>query len=88
LKRMERKRRNGEEEPSQLEQLIVALVNREEFKYDYESVKNLTVYQFYRSFYQIIHKVNYDNLMTGAYTGNVDTTKIKKSELSWLETKE
>lgn len=88
LKRLERKRRNGEEEPSQLEQLIVALVNREEFKYDYESVKNLTVYQFYRSFYQIIHKVNYDNLMTGAYTGNVDTTKIKKSELSWLDTKE
>lgn len=86
MKRLERKRQRGEEETSQLEQLIVALVNREEFKYDYETVKNLTVYQFYRSFHQIVHKVNYDNLMTGCYSGNIDTTKINKSELSWLET--
>lgn len=88
MKRLERKRQRGEEEPSQIEQLIVALVNREEFKYDYETVKDLTIYQFYRSFYQIVHKVNYDNLMTGCYSGNIDTTKIKKSELSWLETKD
>lgn len=87
MKRAARKQKNGDDE-SQLETIIVSLVNREEFPYNYETVKDITVYQFYKSFYQIIHKVNYDNLMTGCYAGTVDTTKINKKELTWLDFKD
>ena len=83
LKRKRRKAKNGEES-SQLDDTIIALVNREEFPYDYESVRGISIYQLYASLYQIAHKVNYDNLMTGCYAGTIDAKSIDKKELSWL----
>ena len=69
---------------SQLEQLIVALVNTEEFKYDYESTRNLSIYQFNESVRQIIHKVDYNNRMHGVYAGTVDPKGFSHDELNWL----
>ena len=68
-----------------LEKLVVALVNRPEFKYNYEQVDHLTIYQFNQSFEQIKTSIHFDNTMIGVYAGTVDTSKIKdRSCLSWL----
>lgn len=74
------RRRKG----SELEELIVAMVNTEQFKYDYQSVLDLTIYQFNVSVQQIVRKVHYDNLMFGAYTGHVDLKEINQDDLNWL----
>ncbi len=68
-----------------LEKLVTALVNRAEFKYNYEQVNHLTIYQFNQSFEQIKTSINFDNTMIGVYAGTVDTSKLKdKSCLSWI----
>ena len=81
-KKMQRNKNRSTE--SQLEQLIVALVNTEEFKYDYESTRNLSIYQFNESVRQIIHKVDYNNRMHGVYAGTVDPKGFSHDELNWL----
>lgn len=71
-----------------LEKLVVALVNRPEFKYNFEQIDTLTIYQFTQSFEQIKTSINFDTTMIGVYAGTVDTSKIKdRSCLSWLPTK-
>lgn len=71
-------------ESSQLEQLIIAMVNTEQFKYDFESVRNLTIYQFNECVRQIVSKVNYDNRMFGVYSGTVNVKELSQDELNWL----
>ena len=67
--------------------MVIALVNRPEFKYNYEQVNNLSIYQFNQSFEQIKASITFDNTMIGVYAGTVDTSKIKdKSCLSWIST--
>ena len=68
--------------------MVIALVNRPEFKYNYEQVNNLSIYQFNQSFEQIKTSITFDNTMIGVYAGTVDTSKLKdKSCLSWLPIK-
>lgn len=86
---LERKRqRRNAQKPYQpyLEKLVVALVNRPEFKYNYEQTGQMTIYQFSQSFEQIKTSINFDNTMTGVYTGTIDMSKIKdRSCLTWLQ---
>lgn len=69
---------------SELDDYIVALVNTEGFKYDFDSVRDLTIYQFNRSLQQVLKKTNYDHIMQGYYSGNVDIKKISQDSLNWL----
>lgn len=69
---------------SQIEQLIVAMVNTQQYKYDFESTRNLTIYQFNESVEQVIKKVDYENRMHGVYYGTLDVKNLKKDELNWL----
>lgn len=78
------KRNKNKKQDSQIEPLIVAMVNTQEFKYNYDQVKSLSIYQFNESVQQIIHKVDFNNKMLGVYTGNLDTKKLKQDELNWL----
>lgn len=78
------KRRKRRKEKSQLQQLIVAMVNTEQFKYDFRGVRDLTIYQFNESVRQIQHKIDYDNKMHGIYAGMVDPKKINQDDLNWL----
>lgn len=80
-KKLKRSSRNKD---SQLEPLIVAMVNTEQFKYDYDGVLNLTIYQFNECVRQIIKKVDYDNRIFGIYSGTISAKDIKKDELNWL----
>ena len=56
-------RRKNRKEDSQLESLIVAMVNTEQYKYDFEGTRELSIYQFNESVRQVIKKVDYDNRM-------------------------
>lgn len=88
LERKKQKRNARKTYEPYLEKLVVALVNRPEFKYNFEQVENLTIYQFNQSFEQIKTSINFDNTMIGVYAGTVDTSKIKnRSCLSWLPIK-
>ncbi len=82
-RRKQKKRRKAEEE-SQLEKLIVGLVNTSEFPYNYADVRELSIYQFNQSLWQITHKINYDNIMHGVYAGTVDAKELSQDNLTWL----
>lgn len=69
---------------SQIEKYIIALVNTAEFPYDYNSVLDLTINQFYASLHQIVKKIKFDNLMIGCYAGTVDMKEMDQKELSWI----
>lgn len=85
-KRKARRRRNRVEE-SDLESLIVAMVNTEQFKYGYEGTLELSIYQFNESVRQIIKKVEFDNRMIGIYSGTVSAKDLSPDELNWLKHK-
>lgn len=86
LKNLERMRKRKEFEQSEFEKLIVALVNNEKFKYNYESIKTLSIYNFYQSFQQIQHEINFNNVMRGVYAGTIDTSKLQdRNVLSWVK---
>lgn len=84
-KRAMRRRRSVQK--TGLEELIVSLVNSEQYKYNFEETRSLTIYQFYSSLHQIVRKTNYNNLMIGYYTGSIESKHIKQSELNWLTSK-
>ena len=86
IKQAKKKARRKRKRKSQLDALIISLVNTEQFKYDYESVRDITIYQFNQSVRQIGHKIDFDNLMRGVYAGTVDTKKISSDKLTWLTT--
>lgn len=81
------KRAKNRKTESQTESLIVALVNAPEFKYDYQTVRDLTIYQFNKSLYQIVNRVDYNNRMVGIYTGNINPKDMGQDDLNWLTTK-
>lgn len=80
-------RRRKSVQKTGLEELIVSMVNSEQYKYNFEETRSLTIYQFYSSLHQIVRKTNYNNLMIGYYTGSIESKHIKQSELNWLTSK-
>lgn len=85
--RLKQRRAARRERESQLEDLIVAMVNTEQYKYGYEGTLDLTIYQFNASVYQIVKKINYDNTMIGCYAGTVNIKDLNQSDLNWLSSK-
>lgn len=82
--RRKRNRRRNHQKVSQLESLIIALVNTEQFSYDFESVQKMTIYQFNESVRQVIKKIDYDNRMHGIYAGTVSLKDMSQDDLNWL----
>lgn len=85
--RIKQRRAARRRNKSQLEDLIIALVNTEQYKYDFEGTLGLTIYQFNACVYQIIKKINYDNTMIGCYSGTVNIKELSQDDLNWLSTK-
>lgn len=81
------KRRRNRVEDSQLETLIIAMVNTEQYKYDFETTKSLTIYQFNESVRQIINKVDYEHRMHGVYAGTIDAKELSQDDLNWIKHK-
>lgn len=71
---------------SQIEDFIIALVNTSEFSYNFETVRDLTIYQFYASLHQISHKIRYDNSMVGYYAGTIKFEDLPERDRSWIQT--
>lgn len=82
--RKKQNRRKRDKFQSQIEEVIISLVNTPEFPYNYESVLDLNIYQLYASLRQVNKKINYDNLMIGVYAGTVNTKEIDHQELIWM----
>ena len=83
-KRAAREKQSTAHNLSPLESLIVSVVNTAEFSYTYESVLDLTIYQFNVSVRQISNKIRFDNLMIGCYAGTVQAKELSNKELSWM----
>ncbi len=81
----EKQRRNrNRKSTSHLESLIVAMVNAEQYKYDFEKTRELSIYQFNECVRQVIKKVDYDNKMYGVYTGHINAKELSQDDLNWL----
>lgn len=85
--RIKLKRHRDRKEDSQLESLIIALVNTEQFKYDFDGTRELSIYQFNESVRQIMKKIDYDNRMYGIYTGTLNPKDFSQDDLNWLTRK-
>lgn len=64
--------------------MISAMVNREGFKYNYQTVQDLLYGQFMDACARLQVVVATDQLISGIYNGTVDGKKIKKSQLDWM----
>lgn len=85
--RAKQRRNRNRKEDSQLETLIIAMVNTEQYKYDFESTRGLSIFQFNESARQIINKVDYEHRMYGVYTGTINAKELSQDELNWLKHK-
>ena len=82
--RKKMRRHQNRVEDSQLEELIVALVNTEQFHYGFADVRDLTIYQFNESLRQVIKKIDFDNRMHGVYAGTISAKDMSQDDLNWL----
>ena len=73
---------------SLINSMVISLVNTEEFSYKYSEVYDATFYQLLKSFAQIQKKKAACALYQGSMSGFVDTSKINKSNFSWIYEKE
>lgn len=48
-------------------------------------IGNLTIYQVYDGFYRMENIDHYNGILTGIYTGNIDSSKIKLQESAWTK---
>lgn len=78
------KRKHGKQVKSHLETLITAMVNAPEFKYNFETVRNLSIYQFNESVRQVLKRVDYDKRMIGVYAGTIKVKEMNQDDLNWL----
>lgn len=72
---------------SQFEDLILAMVNTSEYHYNFDSTRELSIFQFNASVRQVIKKINYDNTMIGCYAGTVKAKELNPDQLNWLTNK-
>lgn len=63
--------------------IVSALVNTSGFKYDYASVMDLHISQFFDAFYRINKIQDAQNIMNGIYSGCIDSKKLNKDVLDW-----
>lgn len=83
--RRRQKRAKNKPKSSHLDDYIIALVNTEQFPYNYETVRNISIYQFYVSLNQIAHKIKFDNTMTGYYAGTIKLDDLAPADRTWIQ---
>lgn len=89
IERAKKKAKRAAKKPYEpfLEPLIISMVNSPEFPYSFETIKNLTIYQFMCSVLQVPRRIHYDNLMHGVYVGMIDAKQLDKDDLNWMNAK-
>ena len=79
---LERELRNGKKSSSVLDGVILLLVNNCNFKYNFETIGQITIYDLYACLRQIYSDREIDGLMSGYWSGNVDLKKVDNSKLN------
>jgi len=69
---------------SHLWPIISSMTNCVEFKYRYDDVWTLPIGVFMDAVRRVNKQKDYNHIMLGVYTGNVDSKKIRKKELDWM----
>ena len=82
--RKQRARHKNDPYESMFHNGIISLVNTEEFPYTYESVFDLTIYQFTKSLIQIQGKKQACAMLQGSMSGFMDTSKIPSNHFQWM----
>ena len=84
--RKEKKRAEKDDKPyeSFIYDSVISLVNTEECSYNYETIFDLTLYQFTKSLIQIQGKKSAMALLQGSMSGFCDTSGIPKEDLQWM----
>ena len=82
--RKQRARHKDDPYESMFHNGIISLVNTEEFPYTYESVFDLTIYQFTKSLIQIQGKKQACAMLQGSMSGFMDTSKIPSNHFQWM----
>lgn len=77
-----RDRNKNKKTSSNLDDVILFAVNNTNFKYNFDTVFKLTIYDFYASIKQIQKNESVEHLMLGGYTGNLKLTEFTQNELS------
>lgn len=67
-----------------LENEIIMAVNNQHFKYNYETVLGLSLYQFNNSVKQILRETELNYMKQSAYVGMLDISKISNEDLSLI----
>lgn len=78
------KRQKSKKYKSILVPLISSMVNCDHFKYNHSNVWDLPIYAFMDSVKRVQKIKNCDQLIQGAYSGNIDLKKIPREDLNWL----
>jgi len=76
-------KKGDKENESMIYDIVLSLVNTEEFSYDYETVFQITLYQLMKSFTQIQGKKSAVALLQGSMSGFVDTKGISSLDMQW-----
>ena len=86
IERMRKKQQRAlkKMQESQLDSLILAMVNTKEYHYNFDSTRELSIFQFNACVRQVIKKINYDNTMIGCYAGTINTENLSADQLNWL----
>lgn len=79
---IERELKYGKKSSSALDGVILLLVNNCNFKYNFETVGQITLYDLYACLRQIYSDREIDGLMSGYWNGTVDLKKVDDSKLN------
>lgn len=82
--RKQRKRNAKKAYESVLYNGVISLVNTEEFKYNYHTIWDITLFQFTKSLIQIQGKKAACALLQGSMSGFCDTSKIPRKDFQWM----
>ena len=85
IKRLEvqRKYDTDYDNSSQMLYHMSSLINNSECKFTYESIKHIPIYIFKDALLRINKIKEFDNIMTGIYSGTVDSSKIDFEKIHW-----
>lgn len=64
--------------------MISAMINSEQFKYDYDSVWKLHIYTFIDAVKRINKIKNCDRIMQGVYAGTIDIKSLSEDNINWM----
>ena len=79
-------RKDNPQDSNMLYDLLISMVNTEEFKYNSKEVMDITLYEFLESVSQVQHKKQSCAMLQGGFSGMVDMSKMDKKNLNWLKT--